>query len=203
MVGDDVHHAAQGIRAEAHGHHAAIDFDALGKVDRQVVQVKGRARAFLRNPVDEHFHVAARETVEHELHVGPHATRLAQLDAGHRGEGFRQVFVQAGHAFQVDGHGVEGRAVDAGHVAGFHFHFGQFNVLGAHFDVEFVAFARFERDGVFHGGIAHGFEHQGVCARRHPQVVNAFFVRACACGSAFDLYGGEVHDFMVRGDDFS
>ena len=57
--------------------------------------------------------------------------------------------------------------------------------------------------GVFHGGIAHGFEHQCVCARRHPQVVNAFFVGACACGSAFDLYGGEVHDFMVRGDDFS
>ena len=203
LVGDDVHHAPDGIRAESHGHHAAVHLDALGEVHRQVVQVECRARPFLRHAVDEHFHVAAREAVKHELHVRTHASRLAELDPRHGGQGFRQVLVQSGHAFEVQCHGVEGRAVDAGHVAGLHLHLRQFDVSRPHPHVELLSFAGAERDGVFHRFISHGPDHQRVPSGFQAQVVDAPFIGARTCGRAFDLYGGEVHDFMVCGKYFS
>lgn len=200
LVGDDIDDPAQGIGTETDGNHPTVDLDAFGEVHRQVVQIEGCSGSFLRYAVDKDLDVFARKTVEHELHVRTHSARLAQLDARNGGQHFGQVLIQSGHTFQVYGHCVECRFVDAAHVAGFHFHFGQFHIFLVHFDIQLLAFAGLESDGTFHRGVPHSLKHQCMFSRIDFQMIDSFFVGACSDRSPFDLYGSKVHDFVRSGE---
>ena len=122
LVCHDVDDAPYGIRAEAHGHHALVYLDALGKVHGDVVQPERTAHALLRHPVDEHLDVLAAEAVQHQLHVRPHAASLPQFHARRLCQGFAEALGGVLHLARVHRHGVEGRTFQPAHPVGHHDH---------------------------------------------------------------------------------
>ena len=133
--GDDIDHAAQRVRAEAHGNHAFVDLDALGIVHRQVVEVERLPCPFLRHPINEDLDMAAAEAVQHQLHVRAHAATLAELHARSLGQGVAQGLGGIVQLGGIHGHGVVGRTLHAAHAGSGDHHLIQLAVFGAEGEV--------------------------------------------------------------------
>ena len=201
LIGDDVDYAAQRVRAEAHGHHALIDLDALGEVDGQVVQVERLSRPFLRHTVDEYLHVLAAEAVQHQLHVRAYSPTLAELHAGCFGQDVAQALGGVLHLGGIHRHGVEGRTLHPCHPAGDDHDFLQLLHVGAECPVLRGAFSSAKRQGLLHGLIADGGHHQGVFARGSFQRIASLGIGCGPIRSAFKVDRGKVyHSPFGRGD---
>jgi len=118
LGGHDVDDTAEGVGAEAHGDHALVDLDALGKAHGDVVQAERLTDALLRHTVDEDLDVLAREAVEAHLHVRPHAAALPEFQAGQLGQGLGEGFRGVLQGARVDGHDIIGRLLDTADTVG-------------------------------------------------------------------------------------
>ena len=201
FLGDDVHHAADGIGAEPYGDDPLVDLDALGIVHGDVVQSERGSHALLGHSVDEDLDMLAAEPVHHEREVGAYAARFAQLQAGGLGQRIAQVLGGVLHLLGVDGHGVEGRAFHPSHAIGHHHHLVQLHLGSRQQDVHFLTLVG-QADGLFHGFIADGRDHQRVRSGRCMEVIMAVVVRGAAVARPLEVDGGKAHRRLVFGNDF-
>ena len=111
LLGDDIHHTSNGIRAKTDRYHAFIDFDTLGKVHRDIVQSKGTSHPFLRHAINKHLDMLSAEAVHHQLHVRTHAARLAKLHARRLRQRIAQALGRILKLLRIQCHGIECRAL--------------------------------------------------------------------------------------------
>ena len=192
LVGNDVDNPADGVGTEADGYDPLVDFDAVGKADGYVVEPEGAAHPLLRHAVDEYLHVLAAESVEHELHVGAHAARFAQLHTRGFGQGVAQVLGRVAHLAGIDRHGVVGRTFHPVHPGSDYRHLVESLSLWGEGDVEVEAFAPFQRNRFLEGLVADGRDHQRVVAGSGFETVSALFVGCAARVPSFEVDGGKV-----------
>ena len=201
-VGDDVDDSPQGIGAEPYRHYPFINFDAVGKVDGNVVQPERAAHPLLRYAVDEYLDVFPAEPVERDGGARPHAARFAHLHAGYFGQRAGQVAGRVVQPLGVDGHGVVGRAVDAAHPVGAgHGNFAQRFDFGLDDDVEFYPLSIDDFDLPLYCLVAECGDNQRVFPDRRFDAENPLFVGLAATARAFEVGGGKGDGFVAAGDD--
>lgn len=193
---DDVDHTADGVRPELHRNDPLVDLDALGIVHRDVVQVEGRRGPLLRDAVDEDLDVAAAEAVEHQLHVGPHAARSAELHARELRQGVAQIAGRVAESVGGEGHGVEGRMPHAVHRTGLDDDLVDLQNGGMEEDGERFVPVAVERHGGAEGLVADRRDDKVIGAGRCLQPVAALCVGRTAEGSPLQ---GECCEVYGRG----
>ena len=198
---DDVDHAAQRVRAEAHGHHAFVDLDALGIVHRQVVEVQGLPRPLLRHTVDEDLDVAATKAVQHQLHVRAHAAALAQFHAWCLGQRVAQGLGRVVQLGGIHGHGIVGGTLHAAYAGSGDHHLVQLAMFGAESEVLHEALAAAQGDFFFYRLIADGRDHQGVRSSRGMETIAALGIDVGTVRSSLQVDTGKVYGFVVGGSD--
>ena len=199
----DVDDSADGVRAEAYGHHTFIYLDALGKADGDVVQAERAACALLRDAVDEHLDVLAAEAIHHHLHVRTHAARLAQLHARCLGQRFAQVLGGVLQFFGVYRYGVESRTLDAAHTGRNDGHFVQLLYVGGDGDVHLAFLASPQVQWLLHCLVAYGRDDQCIFPLKSLDAETPFTVGCAAEGSSFQVNGGEIDCFFLGRSDFA
>ena len=192
LVGDDVDYPADGVGTESHRHHSLVHLDALGKVYRDIVQPERTAHSLLRHPVDKHLHVLAAEAVEHELHVRPHAARLAQLDSRGLGQGVAQVFRRVLHLAGIYRNRVVGRPFHPVYSGRYYRDLGELLALGGEGHVYLERLAPFQRDALLIRFIPDGRYHQRVVAGMGFEPVASLLVGGAARLAPLEVDGGVV-----------
>ena len=129
FIRHDINHAADGIRPEADGYNAFVDFDAFGKIDGDIIQRKRIADPFLRHAVDKHFHMFSAESVQHQLHIRSDTARLAEFHPRRFRKGIAQALGGVLKFFSVYRDGIEGRTFQAAYPVGNNDDFIQFFYL--------------------------------------------------------------------------
>ena len=113
FVRHDIDHTSNGIGTESDRNNTFVHLDAFGEIGRNIVQVERLTCPFLRHAVDEYFDMFAAESVEHQLHIGAHASRFSKFHAGQLREGIAQALRRVLQGSGIYRHRIERGSSDA------------------------------------------------------------------------------------------
>ena len=79
LFSNNIDHSADSVRSETDGNDTFIHLNALGIIDRNIIQTERTPDTFLRDTVNKHLDMFTAESVHHQLHIRTYTARFSDF----------------------------------------------------------------------------------------------------------------------------
>ena len=196
FIGYDIDNSAQGIRPEPDRHYTTVHFDAVSKVNGNVVQSERTSYALLRHSVNKQLDVLAGKSVQRKNHIRPHSSGFPKFESRNFCQGIRKVLCTVMQTFRINCHRIKGRFTYPAHCRSGHYHFIQFRHLRSNRYIDPYSFTGFQCHFLFYCRIPNGRYNQSVVACCRFQVIQSLFICSRSSVRPFQIYSRKVHHFF-------